>query len=407
MRLSGVLGAIALLVFCRPSYSSDLHSVVQAITDTYVGERGGPEKISGVAVHVHLKDRLRLDNYSGTLGNGDSQPILERTLFEIGSNTKHFTAALMLLLESRGVLNIDQTVGHWLPQYPGWSQVTIRSLLNMTSPIPNYSETIAIGSAIAADIHHQFALKELVDAVYDKHLPTPRGWFYSNTNTVLAGMIIEAATHESFGRALDSMILEPLLLHDTFYFDRAFPAQAQKRLPSAFYENAECGLYQPLPCEVPVLLPLIGTEVSTMNMSWAGPAGAIIATPRDLARWIDDLFGLRVIPVKQLKEMTSLVSLKTGQPIGDVSADDPEGFGLGLGRKYSTDGSFWFYEGITFGFRTIFAYWPQYDLIITASTNSQPAEGEDQLAPAIVVKVFDLLHKEGLLNGDRNMDRSR
>jgi D-alanyl-D-alanine carboxypeptidase len=399
VRVGLLSGAIVLLFYCGPASSQpDLQSDVQAIADKYIRDRAGPEKISAVAVHVQVKDKLLLDSFSGTFGNGDNHPVDERTLFEIGSNTKHFTAALILLLEARGVLNIDQTVGQWLPQYPDWSKVTIRSLLNMTSPIPNYSETVAVGRAIAANIHRQFDLKGLVNAVYGKNLPTPDGWFYSNTNTVLAGMIVEAATHMSFRQALDTMILKPMRLHNTFYFDQAFPPRVQKRMPSAFYENAACQLYQPLPCDVPVLAPLVGAEVSTMNMSWAGPAGAITATPRDLARWVDDLFGLRVIPSRQLKEMTALVSTETGQPIADVSVNDPNAFGLGLGRKYSPNGSFWFYEGITFGYRTIFAYWPQYNLLITTSTNSQPADGQDKLAPAIVVKVFDLLQKDGLIN---------
>ena len=84
--------------------------------------------------------------------------------------------------------------------------------------------------------------------------------------------------------------------------------------------------------------------------------------------------------------MTTLVSNKTGLPLQEVSADEPVGFGLGLGRFYRKElgGAYWFYEGETLGFRTIFAYWPQYDLLITGSVNSRPPNGEDKFGPSVI-----------------------
>ena len=91
--------------------------------------------------------------------------------------------------------------------------------------------------------------------------------------------------------------------------------------------------------------------------------------------------------------MTTIVSQKTGLPIQEVSADDPSGFGLDLGRIYNAaaGGSLWFYQGTTLGFRAIFAYWPQLDLMITAATNSQPPDGEDQFAAMVVGSAFAAL----------------
>ena len=68
-----------------------------------------------------------------------------------------------------------------------------------------------------------------------------------------------------------------------------------------------------------------------------------------------------------------MVSNSTGLPLPDVTADDPGGFGLGLGRFYRKElgGGYWFYEGETLGFRTIFAYWPQFDLLTTGAVNSR------------------------------------
>jgi D-alanyl-D-alanine carboxypeptidase len=128
----------------------------------------------------------------------------------------------------------------------------------------------------------------------------------------------------------------------------------------------------------------------------------MISNPTDLAHWVRALFGGRVLPDKQLEEMTSIVSTRTGLPIRDVSADDPSGFGLDLGRAYRPElgGTYWFYQGTTFGFRAIFGYWPQYDLVITAMTNSQPEDADDMFAPKVIGGAFQILQADGLLSSE-------
>jgi D-alanyl-D-alanine carboxypeptidase len=382
---------------------------LQQMLDAYVKDRGPVEGFSGVALQVDRGGgHPILAVYSGDNGLSDKKPIGPDTLFDIGSNTKAFTAVLILKLEAAGKLSLDDTIGRWLPQYSAWRDVTIRSLLNMTSPIPNYSETVEIGEIIAADLHHQFSDKDLigsVDPANGHHFPLPSGWFYSNTNYILAGLIIEAASGLTYEQALTTMIIEPLGLKDTFYPDGPHPGAAAlgsqiARVPRALYMLQDCLMYQPEPCHVSTLAPLIGKDMRTQNMSWAGPAGAMVSTPRDLALWIRALFGKRVIPDAQLAEMTKLVSQKTGSPLGDATIDDPRAFGLALGRFYFKDqgGRFWFYEGETLGFRAIFAYWPQYDLLITAAVNSQAPNGEDRLGPTLVKGAFTVLSQAHLID---------
>lgn len=388
----------------EPAVSAQLQQVV----DAYVKERGPIEGHSGAALQVDLGPRSPIISvFAGTNGLSDAKPIGPDTLFDIGSNTKEFTAALILKLEADGKLRLDDTIGRWLPQYPAWKDVTIRSLLHMVSGIPNYSETVEIGEIEVADIHHQFSAKDLigfVDPGNGMHFPPGAGWFYSNTNYILAGLIIEAASGMNYERALTTMILAPLGLHDTFYADGPHPGPAAAgpvmwRVPRALYLLQDCLTYQPEPCRVSTLAPLIGKDMRTQNRSWAAEAGAIISNPHDLALWIRALFDKRVFPVKQLDEMTELVSNKTGLPLPDVTAEDPVGFGLGVGRFYRAElgGAYWFYEGETLGFRTIFAYWPQYDLVITGSVNSRPPNGEDQFGPAVIGGAFKALQEAHLL----------
>jgi D-alanyl-D-alanine carboxypeptidase len=393
----------------RPTRADDaaITAQLQQVLDAYVKDRASIEGLSGAALQVDRGGgKPILAIFAGDDGLADKKPIGPDSLFDIGSNTKEFTAALILKLEADKKLTLDDTIGKWLPQYPAWKDVTIRSLLQMVSGIPNYSETVEIGEIQVADLHHQFSAKDLiafVDPANGKHLPPNTGWFYSNTNYILAALIIEGASGMNYEQALTTMILEPLGLHDTYYADGPHPGPAaagpqMSRVPRALYMLQDCLMYQPQPCEVSTLAPLIGKNVGTQNLSWAGEAGAIISNPHDLASWIRALFDKRVFPAKQLEEMTTLVSNKTGLPIGEVTADDPGGFGLGLARLHRKElGAYWFYEGETLGFRTIFAYWPQHDLLITGSVNSRAPNGEDQFGPMVIGGAFVALQQAHLL----------
>jgi D-alanyl-D-alanine carboxypeptidase len=379
----------------RAAADKALTAKLQRVLSDYLQNRAQPESISGAALRIDRgASTPPIELYAGTDGLNPPRPLGRAVLFQIGSNTKHFTAALILKLEVLGKLSINDPIGKYLPQYPAWKAVTIKSLLNMTSDLPNYSEVPKIGAQMAADIHHQFSNADLIAAVYPgANLPAHTGWFYSNTNNILAALIIEAVTHTSYKSALQTYLFKPLHLNDTFYADGAYPATVLARVPRGLYENHECLLYQPTPCTKSTLAPLIGQDVRTQNMSWAGAAGAIISSPRDLATWIRAVFSLRVFPKAQLDEMTAVVSQATGKPIADVSPTDPRGFSLDLGRVYDQQAQtkFWFYEGITLGYRSFFTYWPQYDLLITAATNSQPQQGRDQFGPLVMTPAFDAL----------------
>ena len=211
------------LPFCPISARADdttLTAQLQQVLDAYVKDRASIEGLSGAALQVDRGGgKPILAVYAGDNGLDDKKPIGPDTLFDIGSNTKEFTSALILKLEAAGKLRLDDTIGKWLPQYPAWKDVTIRSLLQMTSPIPNYSETVEIGDIEVADMHHQFSAKDLigfVDPANGHNFPPATGWFYSNTNYILAGLIIEAASGMNYEQALTTMILEPLGLHNTY-----------------------------------------------------------------------------------------------------------------------------------------------------------------------------------------------
>ena len=120
------------------------------------------------------------------------------------------------------------------------------------------------------------------------------------------------------------------------------------------------------------------------TVSWMQSAGGAVSNARDVDRWMRAVFSGKVVPPKQQEEWTRLVSTKTGEPIATVTADDPAGFALGLGyRILGPLGAQWFYEGESLGYRTLYVWIADQDLMITAQTNTQPPKGTDKIGDAI------------------------
>ena len=192
-------------------------------------------------------------------------------------------------------------------------------------------------------------------------------------------MIVAKAGANPDDRQVRQRIFKPLGMHDTFYDSWKLPDFVIARMASGYFENPTCSDYRP-DCAVGPLAPLAGKDMRTADVSWTGAAGGIVSTPRDLARWIRGIFGGKVVPWAQLAQMKQLVSTKSGKPIARATAQDPGGFGLGLAQVYHPRlGRFWFYEGITLGYRGTFAWFPCDDLVLATTLNSQPYQGTDQV----------------------------
>jgi D-alanyl-D-alanine carboxypeptidase len=357
---------------------------IQAAPETWVAERAPIEKITGVATYISFGDPgPAIEAFAGKVGAAPQDPpVRQNTLFQMGSTSKSFTAALILELEAAGELSLDDTVGKWLPQFPAWKDVSIRRLLNMTSGIPNYSETETIARAWVSEPTRDLTADELVKAAYPtgtNDLPTSTGYYYSNTNYILAGMIAAKATGRSYRDLVHERVIEAFGLDSTFYESGTYPAAVIDRLAHGYFVNPACADYQPN-CTESWNFPMMGRDIRGMSMSWAQAAGGAIAGARDVDRWMRAVFEGHVVPPKQQAEWMALVSTKTGEPIADVSADDPRGFSLGLAKGIlGSIGAHWFYQGESLGHRTLYVWFEKENLMITLQTNSQPAADADKL----------------------------
>ena len=391
--------ALAALLLAAPASAASqsppaLKAALQRDVDQYLATRSKIEHLSAISLSVSLKGSSDYINVAAgrTQYGGGGDPITPDNIFQIGSNTKAFTSVAILQLEAEGKLNIDQTVGKWLPQYPAWKNVTIRRLLSMTSGIPSYDNTDAMLGAYAKTPKRHFTVPELLAYVYPSNPKAPKpttGYSYSNSNYLLAELIVEKASGDTFPNQLDKRFFHGgPSLNNTFYASSQYPADVLARLPAGYFINND-------PDNKP-LFPLLGTNVSLDSLSWMQGAGGISATMQDLVRWARDLYSGPVLAPKQRAEMESLVSTKTGKPLAKVSAGETRGFGLGVAQMMLPDiGTIWFYEGESLGFRTVHFYDPATGVVAAFSFNSRPPSKEDG-AGKLASAIFKTLKSAGI-----------
>ena len=389
--LVAVLTGAGVVVLATAALAAESTQVerVQAALDAWLAARAPVEKVTGIAAYISFGAAgPAIEAFTGKVGRDpDAGPVDQDTLYQIGSTSKSFTVAVLLQLEAAGKLSINDTLGKWLPEYPAWKDVTIRRLLNMTSGIPTYSETEFMSRAWANEPMRAFTLKELANAAYPSatnQLPVSKGYYYSNTNYVLAGMIAEKASGKSYRDLVHELVIEPHGLTSTFYEASTYPEPVIKRLSHGYFVNEACTAYQPQDCRESWNAPIIGRDMRNDTVSWMQSAGGAVSNARDVDRWMRAVFSGKVVPPKQQEEWTRLVSTKTGEPIATVTADDPAGFALGLGyRILGPLGAQWFYEGESLGYRTLYVWIADQDLMITVQTNTQPPKGTDKIGDAI------------------------
>jgi len=323
--------------------------------------------IPGAALSIYLPDHA----YPVNISSGSTQfqggaSIDSNTLFQAGSITKSFTSMVILELESEGKLNIDDPITTYLPQYPRWQNVTIRQLLNHTSGIFNYTESGQFNLIRKENPEAGFSPEQLVQlaAVHRDYFYPGQGWKYSNTNYILAGMIIQKIT----GQSADSIMND--YLRSTTHLDLLNTYFLSGIYPNGFLSHMAHGYNSR------------GEDVTYDNMSWAFTAGAIVTTTQDLLTWWHDLFEGHILAPPQVTQLESLVCEKSspgcvvGQPIPHMW-DSVTGHGYGLGvieTSYGVEklGPVWWHNGSTAGYKALVMWFPKSDIYMALTINRDP-----------------------------------
>jgi len=211
-------------------------------------------------------------------------PDSPQTKFRLGSLTKQFTAAAILLLEERGKLKTDDLVAKYLPDAPAsWAKITLANLLTHTSGIPNFTSFPDYSTTEATPTTPE----QLVGRFRDKPLSFQPGekWEYSNSGYVLLGYLLEKISGQRYEDFVRDNLFAPLGMTESGYDSRA-----------AIILHRAAG-YSP-GANGPV-------NAGYIDMSIPFSAGALYSTTEDLWRWEQGLFGGKVLTTASLKKMTT------------------------------------------------------------------------------------------------------
>lgn len=308
------------------------------ILDAYAEAAHQHWGFNGVVAVVRGDRTLLLKGY-GEADTLFADPNTSTTKFFIGSITKQFTAAAILRLYEKDLLDLSDPITVWLSDYPRdpGDRITIHHLLTHTSGIPNYTENPEIVLRRTSVIQPSEIIASFRDLPLDFE-PGTR-FKYSNSGYVLLGEIIEQVTGQSYEAFLHKEILKPLGMLDTGYGRRVMGHPSRAR----GYTVDEAGRL---------------TGAAPIRFSILHSAGALYSTAEDLVKWD-----------RALREGTLLSRNSLRLMLTPHSAN--YGYGWWLERRYDRIHSF--HGGFLDGFNSTLDRWLEDSLLVLVLSNDDEA----------------------------------
>lgn len=302
---------------------------VQRGLDRLVRTDGVPAALASVR-GAGQRDRERTRDYTAGVGDLATGAAVPRDgQVRIGSNTKAFTAVVVLQLVAEGKIRLDDPVEKYLPGLVRGDgidgrKIKVRHLLQQTSGLPNYTK---------GDLQPRYyEPRELLDIAleYEADFAPGKDWAYSNTNYVLAGMIVEKVTKHTIAEEIDRRIVKRLGLRHT-YFPAPRDATIREPHPKGYLQEAPGA-------------PL--RDITELDPSWTWAAGQLISTNSDVNRFYAALLTPgRLLPKPQLDQMRTTVR-------ADYFGKGAR-YGLGIvSRPLSCGGLYWGHGGSYPGYET-------------------------------------------------------
>jgi CubicO group peptidase (beta-lactamase class C family) len=283
-----------------------------------------------------------------------------RTIYAIGSVTKQFTAAAILMLSEQHRVDLDAPVSRYAPEFSD-PKLTVRTLLNQRSGIPDFNTLAFFGRVRPLARHPDGSLDALrvsrEIAALPRDFPAGTKFAYSNSNYFVLGSIVERVTHAPLAEYLAAHVFRPLGMTRT-----ALGGYAATDDVAVGYRVDQAGAVK---------------RAYPWELAWLGGAGGMTSTVEDLARWNAALIGHRVIAPASLGEMFAGIDAGMGQGA----------YAMGwIGDALGTHRYYW-HNGEVGGFHALNVVFPDDELAFTLLSNNQDARLE-YFVPSVAALYF-------------------
>jgi D-alanyl-D-alanine carboxypeptidase len=297
--------------------------------------------IAGMSIAVTRGQQTLILKGYGSSNLELETPTTAKTVYHIDSITKNFTAAAVVQLAERHMLSLDDRVEKYVPEIHAIApSATVRSLMNHTSGIPDYS---ALGPKSENIETVNFTHRDFLATIRGEKpmFPPSHLWRYDNSGFYLLGMVIEKVTGETYADYMLNHIFEPLGMESTRYCD----ARSIVKNRAAGYVSSK------------------GRLVNAAAMTWNAPfsGGGLCSTVSDLVTWQHALNEGRVVSPSGLALMRNPTVLSDGTQVD---------YGLGTRRGELQGHRIFGHTGSGGGFNNVLEYYPDDDLTIVVLTNS-------------------------------------
>ena len=327
-----------------PQVTQQNVSALASRMDEYLSRLQRMNRFSG-SVLVARDGRAILSRGYGLANRERNEPNTSQTKFRIGSLTKQFTAAAVLLLQERGRLRVTDSICRFVADCPqAWQPVTIHQLLTHTSGIPNFTDFAEYGQLMTAPR----TVTEIINTFRSRPLDFAPGtrFSYSNSGYILLGHIVERASGQTYGEFLRANIFAPMEMRDTGYATNE--TTLSNRAVGYTQEGDNIRLAQAIDMTVPFA------------------AGGLFSTVEDLLKWDQALYTDRLLSRASRDAMFSRPYTFSDYGYGWVMANEG-------GRRSILHG------GAIDGFQSFIARFPDERATVIVLSNNE-ATNDEQIA---------------------------